>query len=254
VNAKMQRVRERMTAIHGRTIPVTHAVVDDPTTYDFLIANLKVDVFTTNAGYRDVEMEPLWAGEGSFKGWKAISKEKNLPLFIGEIGMHQDDDEITQARPDWFNQQWKHIVNHVDDGTIGACFFEYSDELNKEGQQKRMGAVTFVEATSTDGKKSTDSNVFIADTVQEKQYVYQAIKQGLDTSFKQYNFNSDVFTLLGREQSVLEGAASPSPTPRESEKPGTSTDPRGSEGNGAASLTASALIGFVLAICSLVIM
>jgi len=229
VNKKMQVVRDKMKSIHNRSVPITHAVVDDPSTYDFLIANLKVDVFTTNAGYRDIHMDPLWeGGEGSFEGWSAASKTHNLPMFVGEFGMHQEGDEITQAKPDWFNQQWKSIVDHIDDGTIGGCFFEYSDELNKDGMQKNMGAIKFKQATGSDGKTSVDEDSWVLDEIEEKEFLYDSITKGLDnSSFKAYNFNANVFTLLGRKQSTIDGGTI-DPTTSPSVSTSTGSQPRDS--------------------------
>lgn len=217
INDKMQVVRDQMMKIHKRKIPVTHAVVDDPTTYDNLIQNLKVDVFTTNAGYRDIHMEPLWSGEENFEGWTNVSRRLNLPMFVGEFGMHQHGDEITMARPDWFNQQWKSIVDHMDDGTIGGCFFEYSDEINKDGMQKTMGAISFKESVdAVSGKSSLDENSWLLDEIVEKQYVYESVVKGLDdSSFKDYNFNRNVYRLAGRKQMTLDGQmVEPEPDPQ----------------------------------------
>lgn len=212
VNEKMQVVRDMMKQIHNRSVPVSTAVVDDPTTYNFLVENLKVDLFISNAGYRNVYMDPLWTGEGNFPGWANVSKTHNLPFLIGEFGMPQIGDQVTLTMPDWFNQQWKEIVNHIDDGTIGACFFEYSDEIQKAGEQAYMGAVSFAAANTSDGKSSLDPNVWVPDLVQEKPYVYQAIKGGLgNSSYTQYNYNSNVFTLLGRSPAKLQNYV-PSPS------------------------------------------
>lgn len=218
VNEKMQVVRDKMKQIHNRVVPVTHAVADDHTTYEYLIEHLKVDVFTTNAGYRNIEMEPLWTGEGNFIGWAERSKQKNLPLFIGELGMHQHSDEITKKIPDWFNRQWKSVVTHIDNGTIGACFFEYSDEINKGELQTAMGAVKFVVAKSG-GKTSVQEDAWIADAVVEKPIVYQSIKSGCSNSqYQKYHFNADVYELLGRPQTFLSDYVEPTTTidPRES--------------------------------------
>jgi len=214
INDKMDVIRERMKTLHNRVVPITHAVVDLPSSYEHLAQDLKVDVFTTNAGYRDVFLNPLWEGDGEFKGWRELSKEYNLPLFIGEIGMHQDDDEITQERPYWFNQQWKAIVSHMDDGCVGAAFFEYSDELQKDGKQRTMGAVRFAEVLSR-GKSSKDPNNFYVDQVQEKEYIYDAIKSGINGPYKQYHMNADVFDLVGRNRTELPNW-NPLPAPRNS--------------------------------------
>jgi hypothetical protein len=203
VNDKMNVIRKRMMAVHGRRLPVTHAVVDLPTSYEYLAQNLQVDVFTANAGYRDVQLNPLWIGDEKFPGWSNLSKTYDVPLFVGEIGMHQDAEEITNARPYWFNQQWKQIVDHIDDGCVGAAFFEYSDEIQKDGKQSTMGAVRLVEKLAGD-KSSLDANYFTPDDVQEKKWIYQAIKQGIPGTYQPFHMNADVFQLVNRQQTELE--------------------------------------------------
>jgi hypothetical protein len=207
INDKIDVIHQKMKSIHNRFVPVTHAVIDDPTTYEQLAADLKVDVFTTNAGYRDVVLAPLWDGETingvTFEGWTKLSKKINKPIFLGEIGMHQENNQINKDRPDWFNQQWKAIVEHIDDGCIGATFFEYSDEPQKPNLQKTMGVVEF-QATEVGTGTSKDANVWVPDTIVEKENIYAALKSGLDNSdFKKYNMNADMFTLLGRAQSTV---------------------------------------------------
>ena len=43
----------------GRVVPITHAVVDLPPSYDHLAATLNVDVFSSNAGYRGLGFQDL---------------------------------------------------------------------------------------------------------------------------------------------------------------------------------------------------
>jgi hypothetical protein len=43
----------------NRVIPVTHAVVDLPPSYDHLAQYLNVDVFSSNAGYRGLGFQDL---------------------------------------------------------------------------------------------------------------------------------------------------------------------------------------------------
>lgn len=89
VNFAMDTLRNYTLAKWNRLIPATVAIVDDPTTYDFYVQNLRVDVFTTNAGYRSVYFDPLFDGETGSIGWTRFSEQYNLPLLIGESGMHQ---------------------------------------------------------------------------------------------------------------------------------------------------------------------
>jgi hypothetical protein len=85
----------------GRSIPVTSAVVDIPTSYDTLMANLNVDVFSSNAGYRGTNFQDLWTGANTtgFSGFAKLSKTYNKPLFISEIGWHTENNAIDYAIP-----------------------------------------------------------------------------------------------------------------------------------------------------------
>lgn len=254
VNQKLKVVRERTKAIHNRVIPVTHAVIDLPDHYEHWAMTLDVDVFTTNAGYRDTKMDPLWNGEvyrkpdGEYEtvpGWKMLSQLTGRPLLIGEMGMHQKGDEITKREPDWFNQQYAQVVGHVKDGCIGTVFFEYLDEVNKPEEQKTMG-IYRPEVTVRNGDSSMEMHNFIPDTLVKKEYIYEAIAQGLTGNFSKYNFNADVFQLLGRKQvteSVIErnppaqpspapSPTSPSPSPPSANpSPATSNSPASSDSN-----------------------
>jgi hypothetical protein len=52
LNTHMDFIRTYTYAKWNRTIPVTLAVVDNPFSYEKLYNVLRVDVFSTNAGYR----------------------------------------------------------------------------------------------------------------------------------------------------------------------------------------------------------
>ena len=85
----------------NRFVPVTSAVVDIPTSYDNLVANLDVDIFSTNAGYRGLDFQDLWSGDRTpgFSGFANLSKEYNKPLFVSEIGWHQLNNSVTNSIP-----------------------------------------------------------------------------------------------------------------------------------------------------------
>jgi len=268
VNEKIKLVRTRTKALHNRMIPVTHAVIDYPDYYEKWAQELDVDVFTTNAGYRDTILDPLWVGENyqndqgeivSVPGWKVLSQKYGKPLFIGEMGMHQKGSVITDATPDWFNEQYKQIVSHVADGCIGTCFFEYIDEVNKPELQKTMG-IFAPEVTIRDGLSSVEMNNFIPDTLTQKNHIYKAIAEGEAGSYTKYNYNANVFTLLNREQTTVtvqprtSGSTSSSPSPTPSSTPSTSHShspkPNDSNKNAVAIslvvLALSAVIGYLV--------
>ncbi len=67
---------------------------------------------------------------------------------------------------------------HVDEGTIGTIFFEWSDEPLKEAMDQRtMGLVRYKEAGS--GRTSSlQPNVWTADTLERKPIVFDAASKG----------------------------------------------------------------------------
>ena len=86
LNNLMDFVRNYTFATWQRIIPVTIAVADDPTTYENLMSTLKVDVFSSNAGYRGNTFQDLWSGSSSYPGFSQLTQTYNKPLFISEIG------------------------------------------------------------------------------------------------------------------------------------------------------------------------
>lgn len=203
VNMLMNYVRDYTQKRWKRRVPVMTVLLDKPGDYESLVNDLDVDLFVSNAGYRHLDFRPLWDGEKGtgFMGFKEICRRTGKPLLFGEIGMH-DQDENTAKTPDWFNQQWKQVVDHVDDGCIGAVFFEYSDEpYTKPASESDMGIVKFAEATSSAGKSSTDPNVWIPDKVIEKNIVFDSVANGHpNSSLRRYNLNTEVTALIGREK------------------------------------------------------
>jgi hypothetical protein len=104
---------------------------------------------------------------------------------------------------DWFNQIYADLIAHIDDGCIGGAFFEYSDEPYKaDSLQQTMGVVNFSVATDSNGKRSDQVDSFVADAVTKKDIIYAAVQKGTFQG-KDYNFNANVFDLLGRDPSKL---------------------------------------------------
>ena len=125
-------------------------------------------------------------------------------MFISEIGWHQKDNEVTLSNPDWFNRIYQDLVVHMDEGTIGGAFFEYSDEPYSKVDvlQQTMGVVAFNVSTDNNGKTSMDTDMFTRDTLYRKQFIFDALKNGTVNGVA-YNFNSDVWKLMGRTKIVL---------------------------------------------------
>lgn len=144
VNYYIDYAREYSMSKWGRKIPMTHAIIDIPTTYRTFYEKLNVDVFTTNAGYRGQGFGDLWDGPD---GLGELSRQYNKPNFIGEMGWHQINGQETANLPGkgiinklnlisvgWFNFQWKDLLTKgIPNGCVGGCFFEYLDEIHSKG-------------------------------------------------------------------------------------------------------------------------
>jgi hypothetical protein len=116
------------------------------------------------------------------------------------------NNSINALKPDWFNKIWGDVVKHIDEGCIGGCFFEYSDELYKKNappDQIQLGVVELKEAfEDASGKSSLETDVFLADTVTRKPIIFAAVANGT-VDGKPMNFNMDIFKFLNRSQEIL---------------------------------------------------
>jgi hypothetical protein len=65
-----------------------------------------------------------------------------------------------------------------------------------------MGVVAYTPSTDANGKSSLESDVWTPDTLVKKDIIFDALKSGTFEG-KAYNFNGDIFTLLGRSQDTL---------------------------------------------------
>jgi hypothetical protein len=82
------------------------------------------------------------------------------------------------------------------------AFFEFNDERTKvDPLQKTMGIVAF-EENILNGRSSAEVNVWHPDTLVRKENIFDAIKSGMIDG-KPYNFNGDVYSLIGRAQDTL---------------------------------------------------
>lgn len=212
VNEMADLAREYTLQRFNRILPITHCTVDLPESYQYLVDNLNVDVFCSNAGYRSDSLTDLYTGNPSrgFPGWKKLSEESGKPLLIGEIGWLSINNTAYKENPGWFNNVWKEVIEHIDDGCIGGIFFEYSDEKYKKSgpDQKQLGVVTLV-PYEKDGKSTEeDENFLYPDIVVKKDYIYDSIKNGTVDGVP-INFNTDVFQYLGREPATIDTVESP---------------------------------------------
>lgn len=202
VNRMMHKVRWYTFQYWNRTVPVSTALIDNPDTYDRYIRELDVDFFTINV-FRSISLQSLFEPDvqGRFMGWEEASKQHNLPLLLGEFGEHQQT-KLTEEIPDWFNQQWKAIVDNMDNGLVGAIFFEYCDEpyTKTDNHQQDMGIVRFEPAYDDNNRSSIEPDVFVPDRVVRKRTIFRSVSQGLPGSrFARYNMRSDVWELNKRE-------------------------------------------------------
>ena len=78
----MNYIREYTQQKWNRFVPVTAAVVDIPSSYDNLMKNLHVDIFSSNAGYRgyDFQVTQYW-----------IIQLVNKPIRISGVEIEPQD-------------------------------------------------------------------------------------------------------------------------------------------------------------------
>jgi hypothetical protein len=208
VNTLMDYLREYTLQKWNRIVPVTTVEVDSPGTYYQLVNQMRVDVFTSNCGYRDVFIGTVFTWDSNpannFPGWGMIAKYYGVPLLVGEYGMHEQD-LITADRPDWINQQIKSMATHKKDGGIGFLFFEWNQEHLKPPNQIPMGIVKF-ESNLVGTKNSTKKGTgLLQDKAIQKPIVFEAAKQGLTNSeYKDWNYSMDIYALTGTTQVSLD--------------------------------------------------
>jgi len=154
LNQYIAYARNYTYAKWGRTIPITHAMNDDPFSYDTIYQKLDVDVMSTNAGYRGEGFQDLWEGglTPGFSGLGNLSRRYNKPNFVAEIGWIQINGTDTATRPGWFNNKWKDLIlKGTPAGCVGGAFFEYIDYGTKaDPAQRTMGMVAPRVSTSSE--------------------------------------------------------------------------------------------------------
>lgn len=210
INDMSEFTREYTMEKYSRRVPVTHCVVDIPTSYKFYVDNLKVDIFCANAGYRSDSLTDLFSGNPAqnFPGFTELSKTSGMPLFIGEIGWLSVNNSANYDNPGWFNKVWKDVVDHMDDGCIGGTYFEYSDELFKKDapiDQTQLGLVSLI-PYEKDGKSSAeDEDFFYPDVAVRKDIIFDSVKSG-SVDGVPMNFNMDVFKYKNRRPAKYTGS------------------------------------------------
>ena len=145
----------------GRTVPIISAVVDLPDSYQYLSQALDVDIFATNAGYRGLDFQDFWSGSATWPGWFNLSCTTGKPVFIGEMGWLSLNNSVDSQIPNWFNQQWKSLIENIPYGCVGGSFFEYSDEIQKaDPLQQALGVVSVAPSVDSQGRTSVMSDMW----------------------------------------------------------------------------------------------
>jgi hypothetical protein len=185
-------IRQYTLSKWGRKIPITHAVVDYDTTFDWLMQRFDTDIFSLNS-FRGTTTTTLFPGDSNTVGFTYGTCAWNKPLIITEFGW----DSYTAG---WANKLISDFVSHINQGLIGVVLFEHNDEPQKSSGQRFFGASS-VAVTYNGTQNSTQPNVFLADTIVTKQ-LYTDISGGKYNNTA-YNYHSNFYTLAGRSVQVL---------------------------------------------------
>eukprot|EP00026_Physarum_polycephalum_P003470 Phypoly_transcript_03482.p1 GENE.Phypoly_transcript_03482~~Phypoly_transcript_03482.p1 ORF type:complete len:768 (+),score=86.79 Phypoly_transcript_03482:78-2381(+) len=194
-NNYAQYIRQYTLAKWGRKIPITHAVIDFDTTFDWLMEYFDIDIFSLNT-FRGTSTTTLFPGDGNTKGFTYDTCAWNKPLLITEFGW-------SSYTSGWANQLISDFVSHIDQGLIGIILFEHNDEPVPQ-YNKYWGA--FSVAVSYNGSQSsTDENAFLVDTLAPKP-LFTDVSQGQYNNIA-YNYHSDFYALAGRSAQSLGSSA-----------------------------------------------
>jgi len=194
-NAYTDYARQYTYSKHGRRIPITVGIADTPFTFDNLMRDYSIDVFSLNV-FRGVTTTSLFSGVPNVTaGFQWLTCAYNKPLLISEFGFTG-----ANYKAGSMNQLYYDFILHYSAGLIGAVYFEYSDEAHKQQSQMNMGSVS-VRAQLNGTQNSTDPDVFLPDIVIPKQQFYDLVN-GTYRNIA-YNFNTDPFALIGRSQYTL---------------------------------------------------
>lgn len=102
------------------------------------------------------------------------------------------------------------LVQHIDQGAVGGFFFEWTDEPWKAMYKQARLGVMKISVNCQNGQCSDQPNVWLPDTATKRDWVYNDLCCGTYQG-KAYNFQTDVFELLGRVQATLADAENPCP-------------------------------------------
>jgi hypothetical protein len=194
-NAYAEYARQYTYSKHGRRIPITTGIADTPFTFDNLMRDYDIDVFSLNV-FRGVTTTSLFPGIPNVtKGFQWLTCAYNKPIFISEFGFTG-----LNYKAGAINQLYSDFILHYNHGLIGAAYFEYNDEIHKKETQAYMGAVS-VQLQVNGSQMSNQSDVFLPDIVAPKQQFYDLFNGTYNRIA--YNFNTDPFILIGHSKYSL---------------------------------------------------
>jgi len=173
----------------NRDIPVTAAIANVQGVYNFQYTNWHVDIFSANVFGTD--FGNLFAGSGSFYGVSALSCRTNKPFLITECGPTYKTGQVYNAGA--FNQIWSNVAANINNGLLGAVYFEHTDE---PALGKDFGMFGLQVAKLSDGTNSSSPNVFVPDNLTPKQQFYDVCNGTYNGG--QYNMNANMYNLIQR--------------------------------------------------------
>jgi hypothetical protein len=194
----------------GTNVPLTYCVSNLPQAAQFYADNLHIDFVCTNAGWDGPQGITDFLGDSSdAASWASLSKQKGWPIVIGETGSANLNASWTSEHPTWFNEVWQQVLDEDDRGVVGAIYFEYCDEPYSPQTWRRTLGATYLTVVVDGINNSTEENIFWADDVNEKEILYDSIKQG-QLNGTAINYNMDIYSYLQRQPQTTQTNPPPS--------------------------------------------
>lgn len=193
-NNYVQYIRQYTLSRWGRKIPITHAVIDFPQTFDWLLKNFDLEILSLNT-FRGVGTYTIFPGDSNTRGFAYGTCAWNKPLLISEFGWNG-------YSSGYANQIISDFTTRINQGLIGFVSFEHNDEQvpQKPAGQRTFGAMS-VSVSSNGTHTSMDEYAFLPDTMTKKQLYYDL--SGGQYNNIAYNYNSDVYALAGRPAQTI---------------------------------------------------
>lgn len=211
----LQRVNEVMDYVHSHSnAKITTCVSSIPTSAPSLIPTLHWDFVCANAGW------DAGSGLSSFLGdansstsnsWSALAKQHGLPIILGEAGVANSNSSFISDHPHFFNDLLQSTLSFYSKGIVGQVFVSYSDDPTNGAAWKRyLGFMTPV--VQSDGlDNSTQPDIFWADGLNQKAGLYDSVVSGTTSDGSTLNYNTNVFTFMGRDPQAVTPSAKATP-------------------------------------------